>query len=258
MVQAIPTYAMSLFQLPKKLRNNIGFAMSKFQWSFGKNDKRIHQKKWEKMRIQKSKGGMSFRNLTAFNQALLTKQIWRILFTPNSLDSTTLRPFFMQLSLVSSIPLVKEGLYWSIGNGYHTNIWGDKWISRPTSFKVQAPMQVLKKDAYVRELMDSNSTAWNINLINQIFNQEETSLIHSTPISHFGLNDKIIWKLTKNRQFSIKSYYYLEMSILRDKNGASSKEYNEDSYWKSIWSISIRDLLNNLCGVHAITYCLLN
>lgn len=53
-------------------------------------------------------------------------------------------------------------------------------------------MHLLNKDAYVRELIDSNSAALNINLINQIFNQEEANLIHSIAINHFGLNDKII------------------------------------------------------------------
>lgn len=181
------------------------------------------------MVIQKSSGGMGFRNLTAFNQALLTKQIWRILSNPNSLVFSTLRckyfshgsvldtkvwsrPSFIWRNVVSSIPLIKEGLFWSIGNGCHTKIWLDKWLPRPTSFKVQTPVNVLNKDAYFRELIDPISTIWNTNLIKQIFNQEEVNAILSIPISHlvykkrpygnwlqmgtFQLNLHTIWKWT--------------------------------------------------------------
>ena len=40
---------------------------------------------WDKLCILKEKGGIGFRDLRAFNLALLTKQGWRIQQNPNSL-----------------------------------------------------------------------------------------------------------------------------------------------------------------------------
>lgn len=73
---------------------------------------------------------------------------------------------FLYHNLMSCVPLIKECLFWSIGNVSHTKILSDKWIPKPTNYRVQAPMHLLNKDAYVRELIDSNSPTWNTKLIN--------------------------------------------------------------------------------------------
>lgn len=165
-MQAIPIYAMSIFKLPKKLCHNIGAAMATFWWNFGNKEKSIQWRKWEKMDTHKCCGGMGFRDLFAFNKALLSKQVWRLLSNPNSMVSSLLRCkyykngsvleanlgtklSFLWRSIRSSIPLVKEGIFWSIGNGCHTKIWDNKWILKPSSFQVQAPVQILNLEAYV-------------------------------------------------------------------------------------------------------------
>lgn len=86
------------------------------------------------MGTSKACGGLGFRNIEAFNNAKLAKQLQRVLQNPNSLAAQILknkyfkkttgleakigyRPSFLWRSLSAATDLLKEGVYWRLGNG---------------------------------------------------------------------------------------------------------------------------------------------
>jgi hypothetical protein len=74
-LQAIPTYLMSLFQLLTTLSTNIERMMNAFWWGHGgENNCGIHWLSWEKLSMHKTHGGIGFKDLSAFNLAMLEKR----------------------------------------------------------------------------------------------------------------------------------------------------------------------------------------
>lgn len=90
----------------------------------------------------KSKGGMGFKDLRAFNLALLANQGWRIIMNPESLLAqvykaryfpngsflnATLgtRPWATWRSIWTARTYLERGLRYRVGNGNRISIWAD-------------------------------------------------------------------------------------------------------------------------------------
>jgi hypothetical protein len=161
-VQAMPTYSMSVFMLPVTLYKDLNTTMQQFWWSHMANSSRIHWMSWERMGRSKNRGGLGFQDLSCFNRALLAKRGWRLIQNPSSLvgrifqakyfpKSTFLEASlgnhlsFAWRSIFSARGLLQQGLLWRVGKGASINVWGDRWIPTPTSYTVQSQRTLLPR-----------------------------------------------------------------------------------------------------------------
>ena len=72
-IQAMPTYVMSVFLIPHGICDRIERAICRFWWGGNDDKQKIHRKGKESLFKSKLKGSQGFRNMRAFNKALLAK-----------------------------------------------------------------------------------------------------------------------------------------------------------------------------------------
>lgn len=178
---------------------------------------------------------MGFRDLEAFNQALLAKQAWRILQVPNSLCARVLKArYFKDESILSaSCPasgsftfrsilhgrdLLREGLIWRIGSGTNINIHHDAWIPRNGSTKPlgQVYIQGITK---VSHLMNPDGRSWNEELVDQMFTVADAIDVKQIAIGGPAMDDLLAWNFTRDGVFTVRSAYHFRMSLNRARSG---------------------------------------
>jgi hypothetical protein len=142
MAQAIPVHAMYVFQIPKGVCKRMMDAISQFWWGDDENGKHMHWFTWWKLCYPKKEGGMGFRDFQSFNLAMLAKQIWRLILTPDSLCARVLRAkyypsgdilkagpktgaSFTQRSIMAALPTFKRGYITRVGTGDSISIWNE-------------------------------------------------------------------------------------------------------------------------------------
>ncbi|XP_050259095.1 uncharacterized mitochondrial protein AtMg00310-like [Quercus robur] len=102
-IQAIPTYTMSCFKLLKGLIKELEVMIRKFWWEYCGGNRKTHWVKWDRLCEAKEVGAMGFKEIEKFNDALLAKQVWRLINNPTSLCHRVFKArFFLDCSILEA------------------------------------------------------------------------------------------------------------------------------------------------------------
>lgn len=154
--------------------------------------------KWQDLCDKKWEGGLGFRDLGAFNDAMLAKQVWRLFRYLDSLVCRVLKakyfpeedvlsgvlgswPSYTWRSICGAKWVVERGSRWLVGNGESINVWKDRWVPRPCNFKIITHCGAADPDLRVSNFINADSRTWDrVAVVNTFW------LIDAEKIFHWG------------------------------------------------------------------------
>ncbi|XP_075674939.1 uncharacterized protein LOC142644147 [Castanea sativa] len=255
--QSIPKYTMSVFQIPLKLCNELDALCAKFWWGQIGNERKIHWKSWDKLSASKKEGGMGFRDLRAFNLAMLAKQGWRMVQGNDSLLYQCFkaryfpRSSFLEAkespncsyvwrSLMAAKPIIQSGHCWRVGNGHSINALTDRWLPNFPTHGVLNSVQENWDELMVADLINPELNIWKYENIMAIFHRDEAEAICQIPLSKRNVPDSVFWLHNSRGLFTVKSAYHVARRLLTDAYwGGSSRECAAANVWTAIWKLRL-------------------
>lgn len=200
---------MSCFQIPVSNCEDMRQAIVNHWWGIEEGWKKMHWRSWNWLSTPKDLGGLGFRDMVLFNQAMLAGQGWRLLTDPSSLCARVLkgryypdcsfwaaqRPrssSYTWRSILFGRELLQAGSRWGIGDGSSIRTLSDNWVPGIAAdmLQVQVP---LSDDHTMSMLLSADGSSWDEDLVRSIFSKDTALKILHVPIGHFCVDDFASW-----------------------------------------------------------------
>ena len=141
---------------------------------------------------------MGFEDLGKFNDAMLVKQVWRLVKDKNSLffqvfkakyfptrsifAASATKGSYTWQSILKARKVISMGMQWRLGDGKSIDIYNDNWLPRKGPAKIISPHVPILQGALVVALINSDTRKWDQNLLHQHFLSFEASSIKAIPL----------------------------------------------------------------------------
>ena len=209
-------------------------------------------------------GGMGFRDMKLFNQALLARQAWRLVAYPDSLCARVLKAkYFPNGELIVTVfpsdsspswkgiefglELLKKGIIWRVGNGDKIQIWRDNWIPKDSLLKITGKRTRCRL-RWVSQLMRGDVRDWDRDLVKTIFHKHDAEEVLKIRIPTRPTDDFIAWHFEKSGIFSVRSAYKLALRDFIQQQRVASTSSSMDGgrrAWKHLWSTPVPQKIKN-------------
>ena len=177
--------------------------------------------------LPKHMGGMGFRGMKLFNQALLARQAWRLVAHPDSLCTRLLKAkYFPNGEMIDTVfptdsspswkgiefglELLKKGIIWRVGNGDKIQIWRNNWIPKDSLLKITGQRTGCRL-RWVSQLMRRDVRDWDMDLVRKIFHDHDAEEVLKIRIPSRPTEDSLAWNFEKSGLFSVRSTYKLAL-----------------------------------------------
>jgi hypothetical protein len=247
---------MSCFRLPNRLIKEIEVLIRRFWWGQGGERDKMHWLSWDSFCRAKNSGGLGFRELDSFNEALLAKQVWRLMHNKTSLfykvfkakyfphcsvldAQLNARGSFAWKSIMGAREVIKKGSIWRIGNGDHIKIWGERWLPVAHHHTIISPRPQQTTVTHVAHLIDQDTRAWDTAVVKANFLSFEAEIIMGIPLCNTRNDDMLIWGGTKTGHYAVRSGYHMLLEEKQREAPGTSNAAPQTQVWKSIWSLSV-------------------
>jgi hypothetical protein len=207
-----------------------------FWWGADNGQRKAHCIAWEKLLRPKDRGGIGFKDLRLFNQALLARQAWRLIQFPESLCAQLLKAkYYPSGNLIDTVfagnasstwqaieyglQLLKKGLIWRVGNGAQIRAWRDPWIPRG-DYKAVAPRRCCRY-RWVSDFLRPDGT-WDEQRVAHFFAAEDATEILKIKASTRNDADFLAWAPEKQGIYSVRSAYRLALEEQMQMKGLES------------------------------------
>ncbi|XP_059663811.1 uncharacterized protein LOC132309531 [Cornus florida] len=229
-----------------------------FWWSGEAKSNKIKWISCDTLCKSKNEGGLGFKNVEAFNLALLAKLTWRMETGDDTLRFKSFKSKYFKncnfvdaphksgaswvwKSILSAREIIQKGMRWHIGDGSKVNCWKDNWLPATSNFSVTSK-NLAATFSSVADLINHSSYKWKSDLVSQYFNLRDQSFILQIPLSSIGEANCKIWGPSKDGKFSVKSAYYITLSVFFPKprfvplDGCSFDPVRS-GLWNQVWKI---------------------
>ncbi|CAN1130761.1 Putative ribonuclease H protein At1g65750 [Linum perenne] len=182
---------------------------------------------------------------------MLGKQGWKFLSDPDALVTKVFKakyfpkgdfltakesknPSLIWRSIWSTQIVINRGSRWKIGDGRGINVWSQPWLRDEDNFKVTTDSSMELRELVVSDLMIPELLEWDEELILDIFNGRDASLILSLPLPNHRRRGRRVWHLSKDGSYTVRSAYRVYMERVLNR------EYlNVDGNWLIIWGLQV-------------------
>ncbi|CAH9081229.1 unnamed protein product [Cuscuta epithymum] len=139
-------------------------------------------------------------------------------------------PSFIWRSIFEAQAVIKNNIRRRVGNGIKVQVWADAWLPGRGSGKITSHRPLGIRDMNVAAFRDITGRHWNVDRINNLFNEEDRLLILSIPVSAQDRKDGYWWKRENNGDYSVKSCYRSLMG-----------EFQVEGWkgWKQLWDLKV-------------------
>lgn len=250
---AIPSFVMQSFILPKRMCEKIDNMVFTFWWGFTEPGKHLYLKAWDNLCVPKTLGGLGFQKFKDINRAFVTKLGWRMCAETSKTWVQLIRSRYLKGRRVldfqhSGKPAswiwagirachdsLRKGLCCRVGQNSTIHIYEDPWLPDTPSFLMPVEVQPANSLFHFQNLMQSDGSSWDPDIITAHFPPPICRLILNTPISQ-GEQDAFVWIPSTSGKFSVQSAYNVNMAHRFHLSHGVDKRI-----WQLLWKSSLHE-----------------